>query len=374
MTHGRRSLVVRLGGILALLGMLAVPLAASADGEGYSVSLYSWGLQTPRGLTFDSEGSLVVANVGTGHHDGSIWRLTDLDGNGMADNGAEVRPLALNLPSAFFDEATGEILGSSDVKFGSDGTMYTVTGQLTADFLDNQYFSLWSSTAPNTSTNPLRTMNPYAQLARYEIANNPDGAQIDSDPYSILPMDDGSVYVNDAGANATFVVAPDGSITTYAVYPQVEVPAELGFPFPMTDAVPTGLVLGPDGAIYVSLLTGFPFTEGMSKVYRLEDLNGDGDAMDDGEMTVYADGLTTSTALAWSADGHLLSTEFRGPLTDLSGQNIATGQVVEWVDGAWEVVAGGLITPTGIAVAADGTIYVSMEFANAIVAIHGSGE
>jgi len=353
--------------------MMAAPLSASAD-EEYQVSPYAWGLHHPRGLTFDTNGSLVVANVGTGNHDGSIWRLTDLDGNGMADNGAEIRPLAVDLPSAFFDEATGEILGSSDVKFGADGTMYPVTGQLTADFLNNQYFSVWSTAAPNNSTNPFRTMNPYAQLAKFEIANNPNGDAIDSDPYSVLPMDDGSVYVNDAGGNDTLIVQPDGSISVFATYPPVTVPAELGFPFPTTDAVPTGLVMGPDGALYVSLLTGFPFSEGASMVYRLEDLNGDGDAMDAGEMTVYADGLTTSTALAWSDDGHLLATEFRGPLTDLTGQNIATGQVVEWVDGEWEVIADGLVTPTGIAVAADGTIYVSMEFADTIVKITESGD
>jgi sugar lactone lactonase YvrE len=179
--------------------------------------------------------------------------------------------------------------------------------------------------------------------------------------------------VNDAGANATLKIAPDGTISTYAVYPPVEVPAELGLPFPVTDAVPTGLAIGPDGALYVSLLTGFPFSEGASMVYRLEDADGDGNAMGEGEMTVYASGLTTSTALAFGPDGTLYATEFRGPLTDPTGQAIATGDVVAWVDGGWQTVADGLITPTGLAVSADGTIYVSEEFAGMVAAIHESG-
>jgi sugar lactone lactonase YvrE len=208
------------------------------------------------------------------------------------------------------------------------------------------------------------------------VANNPDGAQIDSNPYSIVVDADGNAFVNDAGANATLMVAPDGTISTYAVYPSVAVPDELAqiFGFSFTDAVPTGLAMGPDGALYVSLLTGFPFSEGASMVYRLEDTNGNGNAMDDGEMTVFADGLTTSTALAFGPDGTLYATEFRGPLTDETGQNIATGRVVEWADGAWETIADGLITPTGLAVGADGTVYVSEEFAGVIMSIHASSE
>ena len=367
----RHTLLVRIAALVALLGLLAAPASAAADG-GYSVMPYATGLQHPRGLTIDPNGQLVVTNVGTGHDDGSIWRLHDLDGNMMADNGAEMKPLAVDLPSAFFNETTGEILGSSDAAFGPDGTLYAVTGQLGADYHSRTYFSLWSSAAPNESTNSLRTINPYAQLGEYEIANNPAGGPIDSDPHSLKVMDNGNVFVNDAGGNDTLMVTPDGTITTYAVYPPVEVPADMAamYGVPYADPVPTGLAMGPDGALYVSLLTGFPFAEGASVVYRLQDMNGDGDAMDAGEMTVYADGLTTSTALAWSADGHLLATEFRGPLTDLSGQNIATGRVVEWVNGSWETVADGLVTPTGLAVGWDGTIYVSMEFANTIMQIH----
>jgi hypothetical protein len=366
----RHTLLVRIAALVALLALIAVPLGAAADDE-YSVMPYATGLHHPRGLTIDPDGNLVVTNVGTANDDGSIWRLQDLDGNMMADNGAEMKPLATNLPSTYFDETTGEILGSSDAAYGADGTLYAVTGAQPADIYSRTYFSLWSSAAPNDSTNSLRTINPYAQFGEYELANNPAGGPIDSDPYSLKVMDDGTVFVNDAGGNDTLMVTPDGTITTYAVYPPIEVPADIAamYGVPYSDPVPTGLTMGPDGALYVSLLTGFPFVEGASVVYRLEDTNGDGDAMDAGEMTVYADGLTTSTALAWDADGHLLATEFRGPLTDLSGQNIATGRVVEWVDGAWETIADGLVTPTGLAVGWDGTIYVSMEFADTIVQI-----
>jgi hypothetical protein len=40
-----------------------------------------------------------------------------------------------------------------------------------------------------------------------------------------------------------------------------------GFP---AQAVPTSVVLGPDGAYYVGLLGGFPFAPGTSPVYRID--------------------------------------------------------------------------------------------------------
>ena len=41
---------------------------------------------------------------------------------------------------------------------------------------------------------------------------------------------------------------------------------------------------------------------GAASIYRLMDENGDGDALDDGEMTVVADGLTTVTDIAVDRD------------------------------------------------------------------------
>ena len=56
-------------------------------------------------------------------------------------------------------------------------------------------------------------------------------------------------------------------------------------------AVPTSVVVGPDGAVYVSQLTGFPFPEGGSTIWRVRP----GPA-----PTVYASGLTNVTDLAFN--------------------------------------------------------------------------
>ena len=69
--------------------------------------------------------------------------------------------------------------------------------------------------------------------------------------------------MTDAGGNSLLDVAANGTISTVAAFPK--------FPgaFGPTDRVPTDVVLGPDGAYYVSTLSGVPFVPGAAVVYRV---------------------------------------------------------------------------------------------------------
>jgi sugar lactone lactonase YvrE len=126
-------------------------------------------------------------------------------------------------------------------------------------------------------------------LAGYELTANPDGAQIDSNPYGLLALP-GHRLVTDAGGNSLLDVAANGSVSTVATFPKIP------RPFGLRDGVPTDVVVGPDGAYYVSTLTGFPFTAGTASVYRVVP----GQA-----PTPYATGLTQVTDLAFAPDGSL---------------------------------------------------------------------
>ncbi len=83
---------------------------------------------------------------------------------------------------------------------------------------------------------------------------------------------------------------------TVAVFPNGP-PAPNPFPFPppfiAPQAVPTDVAVGPDGAFYVSQLTGFPFPTGGSTIWRVTS---------DGQVSAYATGLTMVTSLAWKGD------------------------------------------------------------------------
>jgi hypothetical protein len=133
------------------------------------------------------------------------------------------------------------------------------------------------------------------------------------------------------------------------------------------DTVPTGIAVGPDGALYVSTLTGFPFPEGGAVVYRMEDKDKDGDALEPGETTVFASGLTTATDLAFEKDGSLLVAQF-----SLDMLTEAPGNVVRIKNGAMSVVGAPLVSPTGITVLDDGTILVAQEFLGIVADINSA--
>ena len=126
-------------------------------------------------------------------------------------------------------------------------------------------------------------------VAGYELSANPDGAQVDSNPFGLLALP-GHRVVADAGGNSLLDVAANGSISTLATFPKIP------GPFGPRDVVPTDVVVGPDGASYVSSLTGFSFTAETASVYRVVP----GQA-----PTVYATGLTMVTDLAFGPDGSL---------------------------------------------------------------------
>ncbi|MGH2542615.1 MAG: ScyD/ScyE family protein, partial [Ardenticatenaceae bacterium] len=193
-------------------------------------------------------------------------------------------------------------------------------------------------------------------------------------PYDLAPAPDGDGFlVSDSGANAVFRVSQSGEITDFAAFERRQNPrfTSGSDAFRFMEVVPTGIALGPDGAVYLASLTGFPYPPGTAQVYRLEDLNGDGDALDQGEATVFAEGFTAATDLAFEADGSLLVTEYSGDMLRLIQEfgvdeaERVPGRLVRWQDGAIEVVEDGLVSPTSIAVAGE-KIFVSEEFAGRV--------
>lgn len=114
-------------------------------------------------------------------------------------------------------------------------------------------------------------------------ASDPDphdleGIPDESNPFGITVHPDGSALLADAAGNDLLKVGVDGDFTTMARFPvevvatdHLEMPPGEELPPEMpTESVPTTVAVGPDGAIYVGELKGFPFRPGSSRIWRID--------------------------------------------------------------------------------------------------------
>jgi sugar lactone lactonase YvrE len=122
----------------------------------------------------------------------------------------------------------------------------------------------------------------------------------------------------------------------------------------MMQSVPTSVGLGPDGALYVGELTGFPFPAGEARVYRV---------VPGQEPSVYAEGFTNVIDIAFGTDGNLYVLEMAkdGLLSAMIAGAEPTGRLVRVApDGTQTtLVTDELSAPGGLAIGSDGTLYVT---------------
>ncbi len=221
-----------------------------------------------------------------------------------------------------------------------------------------------------------------ADIAAYQ-ATDPDpynltGPPVESNPFGVATLPDGSVLVADAAANDLLRVYPNGRIVTVArLKPRVvAVPdalPDVGFPPAGTmlpsEGVATSVTVGPDGYYYVGELRGFPATPGKSQVWRVapNSVNAICDPMapNTGACRRYADGFTSIVDLEAGPDGSIYVVE------------LAKQSWLQWEEGiggppigsvfripagggaAVELAPGEFILPGGVAVGRDGKVYVS---------------
>ena len=113
------------------------------------------------------------------------------------------------------------------------------------------------------------------------------------------------------------------------------------------------MVEGPDGALYVGQLTGFPFPVGGANVYRV---------VPGSAPTVYASGFTNIIDIAFDRQGNLYVLEIDQD-SILFPQNAPPfdGRLVRVnTDGTKDVLVDeGLFAPGGIVIGKDGAAYVT---------------
>jgi hypothetical protein len=350
---------------------LALTLPAAAARERAQLEAVATNLNNPRKLFLTPDDRLYVAEAGTGGQDlcfgtGPDSSCVGLTGSVTRIAGGRQTRVVTGLVS-WASPTQQRAQGIEDVQIRG-GTSYLLFGDA---FLGphgrNRMGRDGASAGRLIARAPGRTRDRLvADLAAFEAAHNPDrGAgsnaklrnpTTDSNPYAFTAYR-GGFAVADAAANDLLWISPAGEISVLATFPTRDVPLtradaqRIGASATMTSitvqAVPTSVVVGPDGALYVGELTGRPYPVGGARVWRI---------VPGRPPSIYASGFTTISDLAFDGPDLLVLEIARRGLYDPN----SSGALIRVAPSGRRTVLAtkGLIAPTGLAVGRD-RIYVS---------------
>jgi hypothetical protein len=349
--------------LAVVVTVAAVSFASAATARASSivvaptVSTVATGLDNPRDLTFGLDGRLYVAEAGHGGDDcisggeggttcvGFTSRISRID---MVSG--SVTPIATGIVS-FADGQGFGATGVDGISTSPTGSIFgIVMGSAAAvpngiPFVPAKVARAKAQLGRLIVASPAGGWNPVADVGDFDFAwtaARPDlvpGQFPDANPYGVL-AGVGEHWVVDAGANTLDRVRSNGSVDVVAFIPNP----------PASDAVPTCIDRGPDGALYIGELTGGGNAPGSSVVWRY--------SVRDQKLTQWATGLTAVTGCGFGTDGRFYAVEF----STLGLDNAApgTGALVRVAPHsvAPSVIVDGLSFPGGFA-SAGGALYFS---------------
>jgi hypothetical protein len=378
--------VLVLGGISLALASPAVA-GEDDDADGATPVVVVEGLDNPRQLTWGPDGTLLVAEAGSGGD-------TCVTPEGPPE---EAAPFCAGLtggvtavadPSA--DDATGERVVDGLFSLAEENGAFAI-GSNGADATDlpGEYIIAEGNVpffplppeltgAPGgetlahlvvAETDGGQFVIPYADLGAAEEEQNPDGAQVESNPYAVLFVDptpdgpvaeDGYALVADAAANTVWKIEPDfAAVPADCVddecLPPYGITPFASYPTPADDDVtpefvPTSLAADGEGNVYVGGLGSELGGAAEIRQYTAE-----------GEEIGGWGGFTGITGLAVDAAGeHLYVSQIFGTNPDAPpAEGTAPGNVVDVDLAAGTYRSADVPFPGGVAVDEQGNVFVA---------------
>jgi hypothetical protein len=358
-------------GAVSLLGFAAPPLGVSAD-DGHddesSVNVLLDGLNSPKGLALNLERNLVVGQGAFGPPTDPVLVYV-LRG---PDKGTT---FPVTGPASLIDVAISPL----------DGTGWGISAAVE----DPPTPALLLHQLADGSVDVV--LDIFAYQGTDPDPTDQDDLATESNPYGLTIDKNGDALFTDAANNDLVRVTPDGHATTVARFDLESIatdhlPADFpGGPFPpelTAEAVPTTVTVGPDGALYVGELKGFPFRPGTSRIWRIKPgAVGATCSMNAPDPTrgckLYSSGFTAIHDIAFNKrTGRLYVYELAAEGVLAFEEGFGTGVFPSAVllevekghrhgdddrqrDGRKELAAGELSQPGGVVVDKNGAVYVT---------------
>ncbi|HYW21678.1 MAG TPA: ScyD/ScyE family protein [Nodularia sp. (in: cyanobacteria)] len=361
---------------ITLLSVYVTAFSGMKAAEAASFTVIADNLNNPGGLSFSNDGKLYITESGTGGN-GACVPPASGEGDSLCygtngvvsviENG-QIKPVLTELPSLALPDGK-RAAGPRDIQFDASGQPYVLVGYGTNPIYRDGLgeTDLGTIIVPNFETNSWKSI---ADITNYELLNNPDGDDLNSNPLKIL-IDGNQLVTVDSAANDLLSVNTDGSnLQAIAVLPQKPLTNPV-FPPSLTpsneleqvstqtkapplevsiQSVPTGVAKGLDGAYYISEYTGFPFPEGGANIYRVGD---------DGIPTIYAEGFTQLMDLEFDQDGNLYALQYANESAWKGNQDGALIKIAADGDRTNILSGNGLESPTALTIGLDGSIYIA---------------
>lgn len=368
-------MTARLGLLLSVVIVFGLAVSGALASSGSGLTTVASGLDNPRGLEVGPGGAVYVVEAGRG---GDFCLGAGPEGPTCIGFTAAVTRIAGGTQERV---ATGLLSAA-----GPDGSF--ATGADDVALSRGGIYVVMTSAPPGAVRGVpaavrrqlgrlLRVrgsrQTPVADIGRIEVRHNPDGTDVNPNPYGVVAGPRGSFFVTDAGGNTVLRVDRSGLVSIVAVLPPESVPGR-----GQAQSVPTSITWGPDGALYVGELGGGNMPAGKSRIFRIDPFGLDDDDEDDldGGVEVFATGFTAISGLDFASDGTLYVTEQFRSFAALEHGNL-TGRLIRIAPNGrrTELARGRLIAPGGVAVGPGKTVYVSTGsvFAGqgAVVKLHG---
>jgi len=372
--------------VAAAVSVVAVSAATLVDaGPGYAdpgpvITPVLGGLAAPRGIAFDGQGSMYVAESGVAGpgeagmtHSGKVdkfaWGSTTpawtTGFNSLYVTEDPSQPPDVLGPAGISAFGNGCMKNSHGRRNGcqvqmitsesTPGVLHETNGQVN-DPQAGHLYRLDGATGAATSKSDVGS-----QMYRWTAEHAdlfPDDFP-DSNPYGVLVTKDPRTdrvrtFVADAGANTISEVMPDGTARVVSYIPNEDFGA-------FRDSTPTCIAQGPDGYLYVGTLDFVsnlfvpPGTGGFSRVWRV-----DPNASYPTAPTVWATGLTTVTACTFDRQGNFWAAEmFAGGLSANPPGDVVRIPFAHPTTHV-HIGAGRVPVPGGIAQGPDGAMYVTV--------------